>query len=179
MTSFNQASDSTKQLKEQQYTEEHYRAIQKHAPRLRNNTPPVCTNKRSYELIIRRIASDTGKPFYECEICGRVTTDYSNLNKHCRLHTGEKPFKCNACGKAFSDRSDYDVHCRIHNGINPYDCNVCRRAFRTSSNLKSHSCGHKTHHSCYICGKSFPTLLKLDFHENSHEGEYNYYPLDY
>ena len=61
MTSSNQASDSTKQLKEQQYTEEHYRAIQKHTPRLRNNTPPVCTNRRSYELIIRRQASDTGK----------------------------------------------------------------------------------------------------------------------
>ena len=112
MTSSNQTCDSTKQLKEQQYTEERYHAIQKHTPKLRKNTPPVCTNRRSYELIIRRQASDTKKTFFECKICGKVTTDYSNLNKHCRLHTGEKPFKCNVCEKAFSDRSDYDVHCR-------------------------------------------------------------------
>ena len=158
MTS-NQASDSTKQLKEQQYTEEHYRAIQKHTPRLRNNTPPICTNRRSYELIIRRQASDTGKTFFECEICGRVTTDYFNLNKDCRLHTGEKPFKRNECEKAFSDRSDYDVHCRTHG----------EKTNRTTSNLKSpsflptHLRNKQTHSTPYITYVfSFRTVT---FHE--------------
>ena len=113
MASSSQTNDSTKQLKEQQYTEEQYRAIMKHKPRLRKNTPPVCTNRRSYELIIHRQASDTKKTFFECKICGRVTMDYANLNKHCRIHTGEKPFKCRVCEKAFSDSSDCDAHCLI------------------------------------------------------------------
>ena len=163
MTSSNQASGSTKQLREKQYTEEHYRAIQKHTPRLTNNTPPVCTSRRSYELIIRRQASDTGKTFFECEICGRVTTDYSNLNKHCTLHTGEKPFKCNECEKAFSDRSDYDVHCRTHG----------EKTNRTTSNLKSHSCTQKISYVCCMCEEKFPSLEKLDRH---YQEELHFYP---
>ena len=71
MTSLNQASNRTKQTEEQQYTEEQYRTIQKQTPRLRN-IPPVCSNKRSYKLIIQQTASDTRKPFYECEICGKL-----------------------------------------------------------------------------------------------------------
>ena len=115
--------------------------------------PPVRTNRRSYELIIRRQASDTGKTFFECEICWRVTTDYSNLNKHCRLHTGEKPFKCNECEKAFSDRSDYDFHCRTHG----------EKTNRTTSNLKSHSC------------EKFPDLEKL--HRHYQEELHFYLPI--
>ena len=99
---------------DQQYTEKQNCTIQKQIPMLKRNTPPVCSNKRSYELIIRRIASDTGKAFYECEICGKITPAYGNLNKHCRLHTGEKPFHHDVCNKAFSDKSAYEVYHRIH-----------------------------------------------------------------
>ena len=104
-----QPSRNIKQAEEQQYTKDQYRTIQKQIPRLRPNTPPVCKNKRSYKLITRRTASDTGKVFYECR---KITNDYHNLNKHCRIHTGEKPYHCTVCKKAFSDKSDYDVHYR-------------------------------------------------------------------
>ena len=164
-----QASGNMKQAEEQQYTEEQYRTIQKQIPRLRSNTPPVCRNKRSYELITRRTASDTGKVFYECQIRRKITNDYGNLKKHCRIHTGEKPFHCAVCGKAFSDQSDYDVHYRIHGGIKPYDCNVCGRAFRRSTKLNSHSCARKSY-TCDLCDKTFRDLWKLQFHEEKYHG---------
>ena len=104
----------TKQVKDGEYTKEQYRIMMKNNKRLKNNTPPVCTDRRSYELIIIRRASDTKRSFFECEICGRITTDYANLNKHCRLHTGDKRFRCPKCGKTFSDSSNRDAHCLGH-----------------------------------------------------------------
>ena len=169
MTSLNQASDRTKQTEEQQYTEEQYRTIQKQIPRLRPNTPPVCKNKRSYELITRRTASDTGKVFYECQICRKITNGYGNLNKHCRIHTGEKPYHCTVCGKAFSDKSGYDVHYRIHTGIKPYKCSVCKREFRSSTGLNSHSCIRKSF-TCELCQKTFRDQWGLQFHEDKYHG---------
>ena len=149
---------------DQQYTEKQYRAIQKQIPKLERNSPPVCKDKRSYELIIRRIASDTGKAFYECENCGKITPDYSNLNKHCRLHMGEKPFKCDVREKAFSDRSGYDVHCRTHSEMKPHKRDARGKTLRTSSNLKFHSCAQKISYGCWMCGKNFPSLEKLYQH---------------
>ena len=115
MASWGQTNNSTKQVKDGECTDEQYRTMMKNNKRLKNNTPPVCTGKRSYELIIIRKALDTKRPFFECEICGRIGMDYANLNKHCRLHTGEKRFRCPECGKTFSDSSNRDAHCLGHN----------------------------------------------------------------
>ena len=52
-----------KRIKDPHYTEEQYRAIMKRNQKLSNNAPPGCVNKRSYELIILREASDTKKRF--------------------------------------------------------------------------------------------------------------------
>ena len=102
--------------KDKEYTEEQYRLVMKHHNRrLRKNAPVVCTDKKSYELILIRRATDTKRQFFQCEICGRVTTDYSNLNKHCRIHVGDKRYKCCLCGKAFTDSSVRDKHCLAHN----------------------------------------------------------------
>ena len=89
-------------------------------PRLKRNTRPVCENRRSHELVIRREIEGTGKRFYECEICERTSLYFSNLNKHCRLHMGEKPYKFIVCGKKFSDKSNYDTH-RRKEGMKSYN----------------------------------------------------------
>ena len=113
MASSSETNNSTKQVKDVEYTEEQYRILMKNNKRLKN-ARPVCTDRQSYELIMVRRATDTKRPFFQCEICGRVTTDYSNLNKHCRIHTGDKRFKCCVCGKAFTDSSDRTAHCLGH-----------------------------------------------------------------
>ena len=69
-------------------------------PRLKRNMHPDCETRRSYELVIRR-ETETGKKVNECEICVKTTTDFSNLNKHCRIHTGEKLYKWDDCVQAF------------------------------------------------------------------------------
>ena len=56
-----QASNNAKHTEEKQYTEKEYRTIQEEFPKLRRDTPPVCRNKRGYELITRRIASANSK----------------------------------------------------------------------------------------------------------------------
>ena len=109
-----QASDNVKHTEEKRYTEKEYRTIQEEFPKLMRNTPPVCRNIRSYELIRRRIASDTRKAFYECQICGKITKEYGNLNKHCKIHTGQKPYQCTFCGKGFSNTDVYNAHWTTH-----------------------------------------------------------------
>ena len=126
MASSSETCNSTKQVKDVEYTEEQYRIIMKHNKRVRKNAPALHTDKKSYELIMVRQASDTKKTFFQCKICGRVTTDYGNLNKHCRIHTGDKRFKCCLCGKAFTDSSDRTAHCLKHDRNYFWYHNNCR-----------------------------------------------------
>ena len=100
---------------DKEYTEEQYRLVIKHCNRKLRNPHVVCPDKKSYELILIRRATDTKRKFFQCKYCGRVATNYSNLNKHCRIHVGDKRYKCCLCGEAFTDSSVRNRHCLAHN----------------------------------------------------------------
>ena len=45
-----------------------------------------------------------------CNICGKVSGNVHDLQKHMRIHTGERPFSCRTCGKGFKDQSTRARH---------------------------------------------------------------------
>ncbi|GAB1287359.1 Zinc finger protein 825 [Apodemus speciosus] len=94
-----------------------------------------CENSRRHERYVR---SHIGEKPYECNQCGKVYANLSNLQRHKRIHTGEKPYECNQCCKAFSNHSTFQYHKRTHTGEKPYECNQCGKAFKnTQSSPKS------------------------------------------
>ncbi|XP_030634357.1 POZ-, AT hook-, and zinc finger-containing protein 1-like [Chanos chanos] len=51
-----------------------------------------------------------------CDICGKVFSDVSKLNRHKLSHSGEKPYACPVCGLRFKRKDRMSYHVRSHNG---------------------------------------------------------------
>lgn len=54
------------------------------------------------------------------------------------VHIGDKRHQCNECGKVFSNSSNLNCHYRIHSGEKPFSCEKCDRRFNQSSALARH-----------------------------------------
>ena len=55
------------------------------------------------------------------------------------IHNGKKPFDCNVCSKIFTHKSNLNKHIKIvHEGKKPYACSICSSAFATKQSLKKH-----------------------------------------
>ena len=51
----------------------------------------------------------------QCFLCGRISSNAGNLQKHLRIHTGERPYSCKLCHRTFNDRSSITRHIKtIH-----------------------------------------------------------------
>ncbi len=55
----------------------------------------------------------------DCNICGKLCDNTTNLAYHMNKHTRQKPYMCGYCGKMFSDRRNMKRHEKVHHGNVP------------------------------------------------------------
>lgn len=55
---------------------------------------------------------DTG--IFQCNFCGKIMQNRTNMEMHVRVHTGEKPFYCEICGKTFRQKVHLRAHTIVH-----------------------------------------------------------------
>ncbi|XP_053674408.1 zinc finger protein ZFP2-like [Anopheles nili] len=79
----------------------------------------------------------------ECQQCGKIFKQKSNLRRHLRLHILDaKLYKCDICDKSFTQASTMKAHRRVHTGEKPYTCELCGKTFHYSSTMKRHKRFH-------------------------------------
>ncbi len=76
----------------------------------------------------------------QCEYCGKIFKNCSNLTVHRRSHTGEKPYKCNLCSYACAQSSKLTRHMKTHGqgAKEVFKCEVCGMPFSVYSTLEKH-----------------------------------------
>ncbi|XP_068208054.1 zinc finger protein 415-like [Palaemon carinicauda] len=75
---------------------------------------------------------------YNCQICKKAFTCYTNLWSHAWVHTDEKPYVCNVCGRGFGRLYRLRYHMAFHTSKRPYKCKVCGKGLKLIVYLKTH-----------------------------------------
>lgn len=91
---------------------------------------------------VQRMSSSTdmtARPtVYSCEICGRIFSYSSSLQKHRLVHTGEKPYTCSICGQSFRQNMHLKRHAKVHTGEKPFTCPLCNKKYTRKDKLQEH-----------------------------------------
>ncbi|XP_076626737.1 uncharacterized protein LOC143344505 [Colletes latitarsis] len=121
--------------------------------------------------------SDPGSNKNECNLCGKMFSNYANLKRHIRnIHkSGKSHIGCPDCSRMFSSKEILERHIITEHKSAKNMCPQCPKSFVFKGNLNLHfqnAHGERTQtkggHKCDLCGKSFVEEASLKIHRSWH-----------
>ena len=149
------------------------RILTRHKERKNCDQPFQCTGcSKTFKLEAqlknhRKYCSGTT---HECEECGKVLKNFTQLKWHLELHANANAFGCNFCDYKATRPADLRVHKKnVHGEVEDNACNVCGDIFNNPASLRGHN---NIHLGAQVfqcgCGKAFKRKDYLERHQATH-----------
>ena len=78
---------------------------------------------------------------FKCTVCGKVTAQKGDINRHVETHMKGLSYPCKICGKVNESKNAIYVHMHFHKGLS-YPCKICGKVKKSKHALNSHLSSH-------------------------------------